>query len=168
MLTNFKRVCGASVVTGAMVALASVACRVSPVQATGTSTSASGSSTNAAVLAEVQTSLAHGAAAWNRGDLKAFVSDYADGMGTTFIGRRGIVRGPAAIEQAYGPRFAPGGVRDSLYFRDVEVDVLAPDVINTIAWYVLQRGDSITATGPTSLVMRKVDGRWRIVHDHSS
>ena len=37
------------------------------------------------------------AAAWNRGDLDAFVGDYADDMGTTYIGSRGIVRGRTAI-----------------------------------------------------------------------
>jgi ketosteroid isomerase-like protein len=82
------------------------------------------------------------------------------------------MRGPADIRAAYAPRFAPGGVRDSLSFQLVDVDPLAPDVINVIATYILARRvgarDSVTARGPTSLVMRRVDGRWRIVHDHSS
>lgn len=121
------------------------------------------------VQAEVEDMLANAAAAWNRGDLDAFMSDYALGSGTTFTGKNGIKRGPESIKAAYVKSyFAPGAKRDSLYFQNVEVDVLAPDVINTIAWYVLQRGDSVTARGPTSLVMKKVRGRWLIVHDHSS
>jgi hypothetical protein len=28
--------------------------------------------------------------------------------------------------------------------------------------------DSVTARGPTSLLVRRVQGRWRIAHDHSS
>ena len=108
------------------------------------------------------------AAAWNRGDLDAFVDDYAAGMETSFIGRTGIVHGRDAIRAVYAPRFGPGGVRDSLSFENTEVDVLGPDVINVIAYYRLSRGDSTVARGPTSLVMRRSDGRWRIVHDHSS
>jgi uncharacterized protein (TIGR02246 family) len=124
---------------------------------------------NASVKAEVEATLANAAAAWNRGDLDAFMSDYAPGTGTTFVGSRGITRGPDAIRKTYERSyFAPGTKRDSLYFQNVEVDVLAPNVVNTIAWYVLQRGDSVTARGPTSLVMRKVGGRWLILHDHSS
>ena len=122
----------------------------------------------AAARAEIVAMMAGSAAAWNRGDLDAFVADYAPGMGTTFIGSAGIVRGPAAIRAVYAPRFAPGGVRDSLSFEQVEVDLLAPGLANTIAYYRLSRGDSTVARGPTSLVMRKRDGRWRIVHDHSS
>jgi ketosteroid isomerase-like protein len=105
---------------------------------------------------------------WNAGDLHGFMQDYMPGEGTTYIGRRDVVRGPEAIEAHYAPRFQPGAMHDSLSFEDVEVDLLAPDLTNTIAWYVLMRGDSLVARGPTSLVMRRVNGHWRIVHDHSS
>ena len=110
--------------------------------------------------------LAHGAAAWNRGDLAGFLSDYTPDA--SFVTPRQVVHGRAEIQSRYAPRFAAGGVRDSLYFQDIEVDLLAPDVLNAIAYYVLQRGDSIVARGPTSLVMRKIGGRWFIAHDHSS
>ncbi|MGH7662869.1 MAG: YybH family protein [Gemmatimonadaceae bacterium] len=109
-----------------------------------------------------------GAAAWNRGDLDAFMSDYAVGARTTYIGSSGLLRGPEQIRSAYAPRFAPGGNRDSLSFENIEVDVLAPGVVHAVAYYVLARGDSVTSRGPTSLILLKTDGTWRIVHDHSS
>jgi uncharacterized protein (TIGR02246 family) len=110
--------------------------------------------------------LAHGAAAWTHGDLDAFVSDYAPEA--SFVTPRGVLHGRAEIRAHYAPRFAPGAPRDSLYFQDLEVDVLAPDAVNAIAYYVLQRGDSVVARGPTSLVMRFAAGRWYMTHDHSS
>jgi uncharacterized protein (TIGR02246 family) len=119
-----------------------------------------------AARAGVLALLAHGAGAWNRGDLAGFVSDYDSGA--SFVTPRRVLHGRAEIQAHYAPRFAPGGVRDSLWFQDVEVDRLAPDALNAIAYYVLQRGDSVTARGPTSLVMRFRGGRWLIVHDHSS
>ena len=129
-------------------------------------------SDRARVHSEIETMLARAADNWNRGDLDAFVADYLPGAETTYIGSRGVLRGPDAIRAAYAPRFAPGGVRDSLSFELVDVDPLAPDALNVIATYILARHvngrDSVTARGPTSLVMRRVDGRWRIVHDHSS
>jgi len=120
----------------------------------------------AAARSAVLALLAHGAAAWNRGDLSGFVSDYAPDA--SFVTPRQVLHGVAEIQARYAPRFAPGGVRDSLSFEGVEVDVLGPGALNAIAYYVLQRGDSITARGPTSLVMRFRSGRWFIVHDHSS
>ena len=111
---------------------------------------------------------ARSAAAWNRGDLDAFMTDYLPGDRTTYVTSRGIVHGPSAIRERYAPRFGPGGVHDSLSFEGIEVDSLAPGVLNVIAYYVLARGDSIVARGPTSLVMVRDNGRLRIVHDHSS
>ena len=125
-----------------------------------------------AVREQIAAMLVRSAANWNRGALDAFVDDYLPGDTTTYIGGRGILRGTAPIRAAYAPRFAPGGQRDTLSFVLLDVDPLAPDVVNVIATYVLSRRitgrDSVTATGPTSLVMRRVEGRWRIVHDHSS
>lgn len=118
--------------------------------------------------AEVVAMMTHSAQSWNMGNLDAFMNDYEPDTSTTYIGRRGVIRGRAAIRDVYAPRFAPGGVRDSLSFEKVEVDLLAPNVANVIAYYRLTRGDSTTSRGPTSLVMRRSDGRWRIVHDHSS
>jgi uncharacterized protein (TIGR02246 family) len=123
---------------------------------------------------EIAAMMARSASAWNRGDLDAFMEDYAPGQGTTYIGGRGILRGPAAIRASYAPRFAPGVRRGTLRFEDLEVDVLAPGVVNAIATYVLTDraaagADTTIGRGPTSLVMRRgADARWRIVHDHSS
>ncbi len=121
-----------------------------------------------AARSEIVAMMTHSAQSWNTGNLDAFMNDYEPDTTTTYIGRRGIVRGRAAIRDVYAPRFAPGGVRDSLSFENVEVDLLAPSLANVIAYYRLTRGDSTTSRGPTSLVMRRRDGRWRIVHDHSS
>lgn len=115
---------------------------------------------------EIQALLAHGALAWNRGDLDGFVSDYAEDA--TFVTAGSVVHGRPEIRARYAPRFAPGAQRDSLHFENLEVDVVGPDAVNAIAYYVLSRGDSVTQRGPTSLVLKKLGGRWLIVHDHSS
>jgi uncharacterized protein (TIGR02246 family) len=119
-----------------------------------------------AVWREVAAMLEHGAQAWNAGDLDGFVSDYTPDA--TFVTTRGLVRGTAEIRARYAARFAPGAVRDSLTFRVLDVELLGPSFANLVATYVLSRGDSVTATGPTSLVLKKVGGRWKIAHDHSS
>lgn len=150
------------------------ACVVVPLNSTTNATSASApvTVTQAArdsAAREIAVMMQASAMAWNRGDLDAFVNYYEPDTTTTYIGRNGIVRGRAAIRAVYAPRFAPGGVRDSLSFENTEIDLLAPGVANVISWYRLTRGDSTTARGPTSLVMRHdADGQWRIVHDHSS
>jgi uncharacterized protein (TIGR02246 family) len=145
---------------GVVVALAAACAPASPPSMPATA--------SAEARQEIAVMMDHSARAWNRGDLDGFMGDYLPGDGTTYIGRSGVLHGVEAIRAVYAPRFAPGGVRDSLSFERLEVDLLAPGLANAIAYYVLARGDSVTARGPTSLVMRRVAGRWRIVHDHSS
>ncbi len=125
-----------------------------------------------AVRSELQGMLERAAGNWNRGDLDAFMSDYLPSDSTTYVGGRGLVRGPAAIRNSYARLFTGEVVRDSLSFTILDVDPVAPDVANLIARYILARRvggrDSVTASGPTSLLVRRVEGRWRIGHDHSS
>ena len=119
-----------------------------------------------AIWREAAAMLEHGAASWNSGDLDGFVSDYTSDA--TFVTSRGLVRGTAEIRARYAARFAPGAARDSLTFRLLDVERLGPAAAHLVATWVLTRGDSVTSTGPTSLVLRKVAGRWKIAHDHSS
>ena len=117
---------------------------------------------------EIAEMMQQSARAWTRGDLDAFMDSYEAGNATTFVTSRGVLRGRDAIHDSYAPRFVPGAMHDALSFENMEVDLLAPDVANVIAYYRLTRGDSTTSRGPTSLVMRRRDGHWRIIHDHSS
>ena len=116
--------------------------------------------------AEICAMMDRGAASWNRGDLTTFMDDYVDSA--TYVGSRGLLHGRTQIAAHYAPRFAVGATRDSLSFRGLEVRLVAEELAQVVATYVLTRGDSVTAMGPTSLLMRRVDGRWRILHDHSS
>ena len=119
-----------------------------------------------AIWREAAALLEHGAASWDGGDLDGFVSDYA--TDATFVTSRGLVRGTGEIRARYAARFAPGATRDSLTFRLLDVERLGRTAAHLVATWVLTRGDSVTSSGPTSLVLRKVAGRWKIAHDHSS
>ena len=149
------------VVVGALTAAAN------PMRASAQTPHVTGAAGHPAIWRDAAALLEHGASVWNAGDLDGFVSDYVPDA--TFVTGRGLVRGMAEIRERYATRyFAPGAVRDTLTFHLLDVELLAPRVAHLVATYVLTRGDSVTSTGPTSLVLKKVGGRWRIAHDHSS
>ena len=112
--------------------------------------------------------LTHGAAAWNRRDLAGFVADYAPDSATTFVSGGHVRHGFEWIRQHYAATFAPGAPHDSLRFEDVEARPLGGDFVLATARYVLFRSDSITSSGPFTLILHRTNGQWKIVHDHTS
>lgn len=118
------------------------------------------------------------AGSWNGGDLEGFLDDYTDGDDLTFTGSSGVRRGKDAVRESYRASYwAPGAQRDSLRFDSLEIRPLGPDHALVLGRYVLYRPapdeagaavDPVTATGPFTLVLRREEGAWRIVHDHSS
>jgi len=116
----------------------------------------------------VAAQLDRSASDWNRGDLDAFLSDYAPESTTTFIDGRRAREGMAFIRGNYAPRFEPGARRDSLHFEELRVRGLSPTLALVTARFILQRGSEVTASGPFTLVMERRAEGWRILHDHSS
>jgi uncharacterized protein (TIGR02246 family) len=112
--------------------------------------------------------LERAASDWNRGDLEGFLSDYAPESTTTFIDGRRARHGFDFIRNNYARWFAPGARRDSLHFEEVEARRLSPTLALVTARFVLQHGDSVSASGPFTLVMERRPEGWKILHDHSS
>jgi uncharacterized protein (TIGR02246 family) len=106
--------------------------------------------------------------AWNRGDLQAFMSDYAMDSTTTYVDGRRPQRGFPWIRDHYAPAFAPGARRDSLRFEEFATRPLGTTYALVTARYVLYRGGATTSSGPFTVVMEEKTDGWKILHDHTS
>lgn len=125
-------------------------------------------SDRAALARLITAQLERSASDWNRGDLDAFMSDYAPESTTTYVDGRRARAGFDFIRGVYAPRFAPGAKRDSLHFEELEIRPLSPTLTLVTARFILQRKDEVTASGPFTLVMERRQEGWKILHDHSS
>jgi uncharacterized protein (TIGR02246 family) len=109
-------------------------------------------------------------AAWNRGDLPAFASDYEDSPETTFIGREVTRGGVQAIFERYRRTYPNREAMGKLTFSEIQVRTLAADIALATGKYDLKR--AAAAGGDTSgrftLIFRKSAAGWKIIHDHSS
>lgn len=118
---------------------------------------------------EIAAMLARSAADWNRGDLAGFMGDYARDSLTSYVSRGHVQYGWQRLHDHYqATYFAPGTRRDSLTFTEVRVRPLTTDLAWCTARFALHRGDSVTASGPFTLVLQKRGDRWNILHDHTS
>jgi uncharacterized protein (TIGR02246 family) len=120
--------------------------------------------------AEIRSLLQASAAAWNRGDLAAFVSVYKDSPETTFIGREVTHGGTEAILERYRRTYPNRDVMGTLSLSEIEVRTLSPEIALASGKYELKRStsDGGDASGRFTLVIQKTRVGWKIIHDHSS
>jgi len=108
-------------------------------------------------------------AAWNRGDIVAFMHGYDDSPQTTFIGKtiqHGYQMILARYQRNYGSREAMG----ELAFSDADVRMLGPKHAVVTGRFHLTRTQAGggEAIGIFSLVFEKKAAGWKIVLDHTS
>jgi len=106
--------------------------------------------------------------AWNKGDLVGFMKGYWNSKELTFVSGKDVTRGWEPTLERYKKRYqAEGKEMGKLAFSDVEVQVLAPGVALVTGKWELTLSKE-TVGGRYSLILKKLDEGWRIVHDHTS
>jgi ketosteroid isomerase-like protein len=113
--------------------------------------------------------LADQQAAWNRGDIPAFMRGYDDSPSTTFIGKT-VEHGYALILARYQHRYASRAAMGHLDFTGLAVRMLGVRHAVVTGQFHLARtqaggGD---ASGIFSLVFEKEPSCWKIILDHTS
>jgi beta-aspartyl-peptidase (threonine type) len=105
--------------------------------------------------------------AWNRGDIDAFMETYWKSDKLSFSSGGQTTRGWKATRDRYHDRYPNRDAMGKLNFSELEITQLGDDAALMLGRWQLERaGDK--PGGNFSLVMRKVDGQWKIIHDHTS
>jgi ketosteroid isomerase-like protein len=106
-------------------------------------------------------------AAWNRGDLPAFLQGYRNSPELTFSGSSGTVRGYDGVLERYRKSYPDRQSMGELDFSGLEIRMLGGDAALVLGKWHLKRsvGD---AGGVFTLVFRHFPEGWRIIHDHTS
>ena len=117
--------------------------------------------------AEVRNVLSKQSAAWNRGDIDAFMVGYWENDSLMFIGKSGITYGYKNTLSNYKKNYPDTTVMGKLTFTLIHVKQLSPEYFHVTGKYYLTRtiGD---ASGHFTLMFRKINGKWVIISDHSS
>jgi beta-aspartyl-peptidase (threonine type) len=108
-------------------------------------------------------------AAWNRGDLEGFMAGYWRSPELVFLSGGSVTKGWEATLARYRARYqSEGREMGRLGFDAVEVVPLADDAAFARGAYRLKLKDGSEPHGLFTLLLRRVDGAFRIVHDHTS
>lgn len=114
-------------------------------------------------------------AAWNRGDVEAFMQGYKDAPDTTFVGTE-VRQGYQAILASYRRHYASKAQMGQLSFTQVAVRLLPGDdgrvrYAAVTGHFHLDRhahGEVAQDDGVYSLLWEKTGQGWKIILDHSS
>ncbi len=105
--------------------------------------------------------------AWNRGDIERFMKTYWESDSLMFIGKNGITYGWTNTLNNYKKNYPDTIAMGKLSFNILLVKRLSFQYFQVIGKWHLQRmiGD---LSGHYTLLLKKINGRWVIIADHSS
>ena len=106
-------------------------------------------------------------AAWNRGDIPAFLEGYWNSPELTFAGSDGIARGYDGVLGRYRKSYPDRKAMGELKFSGLEIRPLGPKAALVLGHWHLQR-QSDELAGIFTLVFERFPIGWRIIHDHTS
>ena len=109
------------------------------------------------------------AAAWNRGDLEAFMDGHWRSPDLVFTSGARVQRGWQTTLDRYVASYGTSPeTMGRLTFSDLEIHPLGDGAAWALGRWRLDYDGGESPGGIFTLVFREIDGRWLIVHDHTS
>jgi uncharacterized protein (TIGR02246 family) len=106
-------------------------------------------------------------AAWNRGEVDAFLVGYWHSSELTFSGSSGVARGWDGVLARYKKNYPDRAAMGQLDFSDLEFRFLGPDSAMVLGrWHLKREKDELG--GVFTLVWQRFSDGWKIIHDHTS
>lgn len=106
-------------------------------------------------------------AAWNHGDVDAFLVGYWHSNELTFSGSSGVARGWDGVLARYKKNYPDRAAMGQLDFSDLEFRFLEPDAALVLGrWHLKREKDDVG--GVFTLVWQRFPDGWKIIHDHTS
>lgn len=104
---------------------------------------------------------------WNNGSVDGFMEGYARIDSLRFASGGSVTYGWKQMLDRYKNRYSSKEMMGTLIFSDISISVISNDAAMVFGKWSLKRNEDAPG-GLFTLLFRKIDGRWRIVHDHTS
>jgi ketosteroid isomerase-like protein len=106
-------------------------------------------------------------AAWNRGDIDGFMDGYARSTETVFVSGDKVTRGWQTVLDRYKKGYDTREKMGQLTFSELQITPLSKTSAVALGRWQLTRAKD-TPHGRFTLILRRTNAGWRIVHDHTS
>lgn len=122
---------------------------------------------NAVPTDEIASILAEQEAAWNRGDLDAYMQGYWNNEKMRFVSNGKFRYGWQETLSAYKKHYPDKATLGTLAFTIKETKMLSNYAAIVVGRWSLARAKD-NPNGVFTLLVEKIDDRWVITHDHTS
>jgi beta-aspartyl-peptidase (threonine type) len=122
---------------------------------------------NERIAGEIRRVMDAQVAAWNAGDIDAFMRGYWNSPELVFVSSDDVTRGWQPTIDRYKKRYDSRAKMGKLAFSDLKIDVLSKDAAVVLGSWALAR-ENDNPKGKFTLIFRKMKEGWVIVHDHTS
>jgi beta-aspartyl-peptidase (threonine type) len=119
------------------------------------------------IIAAVRSVLDAQVAAWNRGDIERFMEGYRRSPETVFISGDSLTRGWQTVLDRYKKSYDSREKMGTLSFLEIQIVPTSRDTAVAYGRWQLTRSAD-TPHGRFTLLFRRTQEGWRIVHDHTS
>jgi len=107
--------------------------------------------------------------AWNKGNLQGFMKGYWNSPDLTFFSGATVTKGWEPTLQRYQQRYqGQGKEMGKLEFQDLNIDLLSRRAAVVTGKWQLTMSDGKQPHGLFTLIVKRMQGGWHIVHDHTS
>ena len=104
---------------------------------------------------------------WNKGDIEGFMQTYWQSDSLLYVGKSGVTYGWHRTLERYKKSYPDRAAMGTLQFTIIKVQQLSSKMYNVVGKWQLTRVSS-NVEGHYTLLLRKINGKWLIVQDHSS
>jgi ketosteroid isomerase-like protein len=105
--------------------------------------------------------------AWNSGDIAGYMDGYWNSDSLLFTSGGSVRRGWQETFDKYKKKYATKDLMGTLTFSRIEYHLLSEGSAWVFGSWALARATD-RPNGVFTLVLRKIGGSWKIVHDHTS
>jgi len=105
--------------------------------------------------------------AWNKGDVDGYMDGYDRSESIVFISGDNVTHGWQTVRDRYKKNYDTREKMGQLTFSDLEFTVLGKDYVSVVGRWLLKR-TSDEPHGRFTLIFKKTNKGWRIIHDHTS
>ena len=117
--------------------------------------------------AKIRTLLEVQAQSWSKGDLEGFMQTYWKSDSLMFIGKTGVTRGWQKTLDNYKLSYPDTSHMGRLNFDLIKIERVSDEHYFVVGKWMLTRQMG-NVSGHFTLLIRKINGEWKIVADHSS